>query len=93
MYPYETSVVVGSSLERNPEVLMFRINLLHMWSLRAIRVVTPALRRASSLGTPAKMTASALFWIDSIASCRYNGIFAHAGTAHSRMLRIRLIYT
>ena len=38
------------------------------------------------------MTASALFWIDSIASSRYNGIFAHAGTAYSRILPMRLIY-
>ena len=82
MYSWETSVVVGSRLERNPEVLMFRINLLHMWSLRAVRVVTPAVRRASSEGTSGKMTASALFWIDSIASSRYNGIFAHAGTVY-----------
>lgn len=88
------SVVVGSSLERNPEVSMFRINLLHMWSLRAVRVVTPAVRRFQvSEDTPGKMTASALFWIDSITSSMYNGIFAHAGTAYSRMLHIRLIYT
>ena len=39
------------------------------------------------------MTASTLFWIDSIAFSGYNGIFAHAGTAYSRVLPMRLIYT
>ena len=42
--------------------------------------VTPALRLALSEGTLGEMTASALFWIDSIASSSYNGIFARAGT-------------
>ena len=55
--------------------------------------VTPALRLALSEGTLGEMTASALFWIDAMASSRYNGIFAHAGTAYSTILRIRLIYT